>query len=54
MKPILNLFHKEFNGKLFRRLINDRMIDKINPMPLDDMLLECVSVVPDTIMDSVS
>jgi tRNA-dihydrouridine synthase A len=53
MKPILNLFHKEYNGRLFRKLINDRMVDKAVAMPLYDILMEASSVLPDSVMDSV-
>ncbi len=51
VKPMLNLFHGEPNGKLFRRRCDELLRDKSNSV--SDILLGAMAVLSDKVLDSV-
>ena len=52
VKPVFGLFHGEYNGKLFRKLLNDGLTDR--DMPVGEVIRAALACVPDRIANAVS
>ena len=53
IKPLFNLFHSEYNGKLFRRELNDKLIatKRGAPLAVCDLIMDSIQCLPDEILD---